>query len=1072
MFLAQHGGRSNASTSMNVTTFKFDVLAPHAEQALDLFTNFFVAPLFSLSGTSREVHAVDSENSKNLTADVRRRLQILKSLADPDHYYAKFSTGNSNTLATETPEQLAHLREALLAFHSKHYRPEQLTVVVAGPQSLEELEAWVVPRFALMKARSFEGITEAERLVEDGAADAPTFSHDEIIKSEQTEVVFRSPFQPAFQNGVWPVLLTTKPVRSMRRLVLMFPLPPTHLHPDQSPAAVLSHLLGHEGPHSPFAVLQNAGLLSSLSAGPRSTGPDFTLFQVDMGLTQAGEGQWKQVVDVVLQHCKLIAAAAVDGKGTNDLQRIWSESATMRRMFFHQNSPGSVYDLAPNLAASIVKNGTEMGLCAGSMLEETADTFPLEQVADFASRLVLTNCIMERSSQQAWEEMEAMEKSGTVERRTEKWYSVDYFLSNLPDDDIAKWALAGKDAESFLDARNELALPRPNLFIPRSLELCPDLPEEARAGPRIEKEIDPPHLLVDDEKVGRLWHRLDDRYALPKSVVTILIRNAAVNNVKINGVWTPDSEASIHATMLSGIFAEALAQETYDADSAGLHWRLSMTSSGIYISCSGFSDRLPDLALKIVQEFFKGDFMTESFFCSTKDRALRSLRTYFESRRADSHAMYYRDFLLAASDSGVDQSLKDAEAATLESTKRYHRQVLENEESFVECLFSGNVSKEQAQSFFASASDIVTKASSSGKSATTTSMWIPDTLERRLPPKDIELHFASKNTQEENGAVLATYQSQIPGFRGESLSSKESLRSSSTIRLLCHILREPLFDELRTKQTLGYVVSSYYDIGSSSKPDDGLSIRDPATVPIDYIVINILSRKMAPPEVAKRMDEFFVSFRESLLNMPDSQIQHHADALSTKMLKPIQKLSEEASNRFSKIRRYAPEVLQSGKGRQNMMPWDGAPAVARTIQSLTRADLMETWDSMMLPETRSRVLSCVYGTTFPLPGDLKSTTTSLDQVPPGKPTVIVDRLERVVELRQRLSVYDKSVSLRVNTQQRGIPLTRSLKRASDSWLWPDSLPKNRAIMVVAVAAIVGAAGLSLLTRSKKLATSK
>lgn len=63
-FLAQHGGHSNASTSMNLTTFKFEVLALHAEQALDIFSNFFVTPLFTASGTSREVQAVDSENSK------------------------------------------------------------------------------------------------------------------------------------------------------------------------------------------------------------------------------------------------------------------------------------------------------------------------------------------------------------------------------------------------------------------------------------------------------------------------------------------------------------------------------------------------------------------------------------------------------------------------------------------------------------------------------------------------------------------------------------------------------------------------------------------------------------------------------------------------------------------------------------------------------------------------------------------------------------------------------------------------------------------------------------------------
>ena len=142
-YLSQHGGRSNASTSMHMTTYKFEILAPRAEKALDMFSQFFVEPLFTSSGTDRELNAVDSENSKNLTADGRRRLQILKTLVAKDHYYSKFSTGNAKTLPTSS--RLEYVREALLAFHRLHYRPDNLTVVVGGPQSLDVLQEWIMP---------------------------------------------------------------------------------------------------------------------------------------------------------------------------------------------------------------------------------------------------------------------------------------------------------------------------------------------------------------------------------------------------------------------------------------------------------------------------------------------------------------------------------------------------------------------------------------------------------------------------------------------------------------------------------------------------------------------------------------------------------------------------------------------------------------------------------------------------------------------------------------------------------------------------------------------------------------
>jgi insulysin len=98
-FLAAHGGRSNASTSMDTTVYKFEVLAAHLEEVLDIFAQFFVEPLFTESATERELNAVDAEDSKNRTNDGRRILQVLKAAADaPEHPWTKFSTGNSTTL--------------------------------------------------------------------------------------------------------------------------------------------------------------------------------------------------------------------------------------------------------------------------------------------------------------------------------------------------------------------------------------------------------------------------------------------------------------------------------------------------------------------------------------------------------------------------------------------------------------------------------------------------------------------------------------------------------------------------------------------------------------------------------------------------------------------------------------------------------------------------------------------------------------------------------------------------------------------------------------------------------------
>jgi insulysin len=65
-FLSSHGGFSNAYTSQENTVYYFDVQNDFMEGALDMFASFFTCPLLSDSATTREMNAVDSENTKNL----------------------------------------------------------------------------------------------------------------------------------------------------------------------------------------------------------------------------------------------------------------------------------------------------------------------------------------------------------------------------------------------------------------------------------------------------------------------------------------------------------------------------------------------------------------------------------------------------------------------------------------------------------------------------------------------------------------------------------------------------------------------------------------------------------------------------------------------------------------------------------------------------------------------------------------------------------------------------------------------------------------------------------------------
>lgn len=332
-------------------------------------------------------------------------------------------------------------------------------------------------------------------------------------------------------------------------------------------------------------------------------------------------------------------------------------------------------------------------------------------------------------------------------------------------------------------------------------------------------------------------------------------------------------------------------------------------------------------------------------------------------------------------------------------------------------------------------------------------------LERRVAPgEDVELHFQSLNPQEENGAVIFTYQSSVPAFRGRDLSHPFSLQSTSAIRLLCHMLREPLFDELRTKQQLGYIVSAYYENGFSSRqPED--EMKDSLIVPIDFITINILSRKVSPPEVANRIDEFLTNFRESLQQMPESEIRDHADALSTKLLKPIQKLITEANGQFSKIHRYGPECFAEEGGKESAMPWKSVEALAGGIQSLGRGELLEAWDRMIDPSRRCRVVSCVYGNTFPL--EPKNKDSSLLGWEQQRNTIkITNNFSKLLEQRQRMEVFDNQVT---KARRRRFS-TRAF--SSGRYLSSSTISARASIVGLGVVGLAGIVGWTMM-RSQK-----
>ena len=122
--IKKYGGFSNAWTDMFETVYYFSVFNDGIEHIMDIFSRFFIDPLFNEDAVQREINAVNSEHQKNINEDSWREYQIIKNLANKDNKWNTFATGSNKTMNNKT------IREAMIKFYNQFYVSENICVCI------------------------------------------------------------------------------------------------------------------------------------------------------------------------------------------------------------------------------------------------------------------------------------------------------------------------------------------------------------------------------------------------------------------------------------------------------------------------------------------------------------------------------------------------------------------------------------------------------------------------------------------------------------------------------------------------------------------------------------------------------------------------------------------------------------------------------------------------------------------------------------------------------------------------------------------------------------------------------
>ncbi len=430
-YIHDHAGTHNAYTSTDTTNFFFDVKPSAYEGALDRFSQFFIAPLFSESLTQREKNAVDAEYKAKIKTDSRRNNQALKTLINPKHPYSRFTVGNLKTLKDRPKHPL---REQVLNLYKQHYYAENMALVLVANLAHEPLAKLAQHYFSNIPKQPKQPV-----LVE---------TYPDLIKT----------------NLEQPKLQFVRSFSDRNSVRFHYQIPAQGQNYKTQPTRYLSYVLGNENKQSLYSTLKNEDLITSISA---STSKDYghnAFFTVSINLTNKGMTQINQVAKHFFASISLLKSSPVN-------PMYLDEGLKLSRLMFNNQSYVPPIRLARALSSRMLTVDT-MDLLGSYRVEKTATQ---EEVQALLKHLTPNNLLIQIASQQNFPEKWAAEPSHWLE---EPWYQTNYSNHHFSQAFLNMMSLAVKNTF--------VSLPQKNLFIPNTLELVDE--KDDKPTPIFEKQ--------------------------------------------------------------------------------------------------------------------------------------------------------------------------------------------------------------------------------------------------------------------------------------------------------------------------------------------------------------------------------------------------------------------------------------------------------------------------------------------------------------------------------------------------------------------------------------------------------
>lgn len=659
-----------------------------------------------------------------------------------------------------------------------------------------------------------------------------------------------------------------KPVMDSRSIDIFFPfMDEEDLYASQ-PSRYISHLIGHEGPGSILAYIKAKGWANGLSAGTMPVCPGSSFFTISIRLTKEGLQRYREVMKTIFQYIAMI-------KESEPEQWIFDEMKAVANVDFRYQQKSPAARFASRLSSIMQKPLPREWLLSHSLIRD----FEPELIKKALTYLRADNFRIMIVSQEYPGDWDS----------NEKWYGTQYKSENIPEDFMMDLHEASVSTRETRPA--SLHLPHKNEFIPTRLSVeRKEVSEPAKT----------PKLIRHDDN-ARVWFKKDDRFWVPKATLHATLRNPMV--------WTTPANY-LKAKIYCDLVKDALVEYSYDAEIAGLEYHLYAGMLGLEIAVGGYNDKMAALLEKVTTSM-RELVVNPDRFHIIKERLYRAYRNA-GYQHPYSQIMEYTRHLTMEKTWISEQFLAELDHIQPEDISTFFPQLLQ--QNHIELLAHGNLYKEDVLKM----TDCIEK-----------------NLQRRPLPKsqwlvrrNLVLPPGSNYIYERQLKDPANVNHCIEYYLLIGMVPDDALRAK--LLLFAQMTDEPAFDQLRTKEQLGYVVWS--------------GARYSATT-MGYRVIVQSDRDAKYLE--SRIDSFLTKFGQTLEEMGEKEFEGHKQSVINKRLEQVKNLMSETARFWMHVSSEYYDFIQHEND-------------AAALHKVTKSEMVDFYKQFIDPSSPTRGKLSIY----------------------------------------------------------------------------------------------------------------